>query len=134
MKLIRKSKPYALSATSAKRLSGVHPILQKLVKEMLFYIDVSVIEGLRSLETQKAYVERGVSKTLSSAHLDGHAVDLYPFPVPRLKNGEIDSESKKWNEMALVAYYCAGKMGIEELEWGGTWKTLVDKPHFQINL
>lgn len=133
MKLERKEEPYQLSTQSKLRLRGVNLYLQELVFEMLHYIDISVIEGLRTLETQKSYVARGVSKTLKSKHLDGLAVDLYPYPVPRTKSGEIDSSSPKWEEMALVAYYCAGKIGIPNLEWGGTWKSLVDKPHFQLS-
>lgn len=37
---------------------------------------VLILELYRSIETQKGYVARGVSKTLNSKHLDGLAVDL----------------------------------------------------------
>lgn len=133
MELKRREKPYALSSRSKLRLRGVNPLLQELVEEILFYMDISVIEGLRDLETQKRYVRDGVSKTLASKHLEGLAVDLYPYPVPRTPTGEIDSESPHWDQLARVAYYCAGKIGIPNLEWGGTWKSLVDKPHFQLS-
>lgn len=133
MILNRQSKPYPLSVTSKKRLEGVHPDLVALVLEMLWYFDISVVEGLRDVETQRRYVAEGRSKTMASKHLKGLAVDLYPYPVPK-KGSEIDSNSIAWDKMALVAYYCAGKLGIENLEWGGTWKSLVDKPHFQLNL
>lgn len=133
MELTRREKPYALSSRSKLRLRGVNPLLQELVEEILFYMDISVIEGLRDLETQKRYVRDGVSKTLASKHLEGLAVDLYPYPVPRTPTGEIDSESPRWDQLARVAYYCAGKIGIPNLEWGGTWKSLVDKPHFQLS-
>lgn len=132
MKLERKTKPYLLSASSELRLRGVNEKLRALVAEILHYMDISVIEGLRSLETQKQYVARGVSKTMASKHITGDAIDIYPYPVPK-KGKEIDSSSERWDEMALVVYYCAGKLGIENLEWGGTWKSLVDKPHFQLN-
>lgn len=133
MILNRQSRPYPLSASSKKRLEGVHPDLVALVLEMLWYFDISVVEGLRDVETQRRYVAEGKSKTMASKHLVGLAVDLYPYPVPK-KGREIDSNSIAWDKMALVAYYCAGKLGIENLEWGGTWKSLVDKPHFQLNL
>lgn len=133
MILNRQSRPYPLSAASKKRLEGVHPDLVALVLEMLWYFDISVVEGLRDAETQRRYVAEGKSKTMASKHLVGLAVDLYPYPVPK-KGREIDSTSIAWDKMALVAYYCAGKLGIENLEWGGTWKSLVDKPHFQLNL
>ena len=35
-----------------------------------------ILEMYRSLETQKGYVARGVSKTLNSKHLDGLAIDI----------------------------------------------------------
>lgn len=133
MRLVRRTNPYKLSELSKKRLEGLDPRLVDLVLEMLYYFDVSVIEGRRTPETQRAYFESGVSQTLASKHLDGLAVDLYPYPIPRLKNGEIDSSSREWDKMALVAYYCAGRIGMDNLEWGGTWTSLVDKPHFQLS-
>ena len=38
--------------------------------------ELFVIEYFRSVETQRAYVARGVSKTMNSKHLQGLAVDL----------------------------------------------------------
>lgn len=133
MKLEKREKPYPLSLRSKTNLKGVNVWLAALVSEMLYYIDISVIEGLRTPERQAYLKKTGATQTLKSKHLDGLAIDLYPFPVPRNSSGEIDSSSKKWDEMALVAYYCAGKLGIPNLEWGGTWKSLVDKPHFQLS-
>lgn len=127
----RKKIPYSLSARSLERLQGVDPRLQALVHEVLYYFDVSVIEGRRSEQTQREYVKAGVSKTMNSKHLDGLAVDLYPFPIPRTSKGEIDSKSEAWNKMAWVVGYCAGKLGLD-ITWGGTWKTLIDKPHFEL--
>ena len=46
----RRESPYRLSKTSLARLKGVDQRLVSLVYEMLWYIDVSVIEGLRTLE------------------------------------------------------------------------------------
>lgn len=127
----RRESPYRLSKTSLARLKGVDQRLVSLVYEMLWYIDVSVIEGLRTLEQQRQNVAKGVSQTLKSKHLEGKAVDLWPYPVPRQVNGQLDSRSEAWNRMAFVAGYCAGQLGLK-LTWGGEWKTLVDKPHFQL--
>ena len=49
----RRKTPYQLSKKSKSRLNGVDGRLVDLVNETLFYIDVSVIEGLRSVETHK---------------------------------------------------------------------------------
>lgn len=127
----RRKIPYSLGAKSTERLHGVDERLQALVHEVLYYFDVSVIEGLRSEETQRKYVASGVSKTMDSKHIKGLAVDLYPFPIPRTSKGEIDSNSEAWNRMAWVVGYCAGKLGLD-ITWGGTWKTLIDKPHFEL--
>lgn len=94
-------------------------------------MDVSVIEGLRSIETQKQYIALGVSKTMKSKHLVGKAVDLYPYPVPRLSSGEIDSNSEKWNQLGGVVLTVAMAMGIK-VQWGGLWTSFIDKPHFEI--
>lgn len=127
----RRKTPYLLSRNSKKRLNGVDGRLVDLVNEILFYIDVSVIEGLRSVETQKQYVALGVSKTMRSKHLIGKAVDLYPYPVPRLQSGEIDSNSEKWNQLGGVVLTIARAMGIK-VQWGGLWTSFIDKPHFEI--
>lgn len=47
-----------------------------LCKATELAMPVFILELYRSLETQKVYVPRGVSKTLKSDHLDGLAVDL----------------------------------------------------------
>ena len=70
----RRESPYRLSKTSLARLKGVDQRLVSLVYEMLWYIDVSVIEGLRTLEQQRQNVAKGVSQTLKSKHLKGKAV------------------------------------------------------------
>ena len=69
---------FKLGPRSVARLKGVHPDLVKVVERaiQLTPVDFTVLEGLRSLERQKALVAAGASQTLKSRHLDGHAVDL----------------------------------------------------------
>ena len=134
--LKRKSEPYKLSKIGEARLGCAHPTLQALIREMLWYKDLSVIETTRSQAKQLEYVAKGVSKTLYSKHLpkeDGYsrAIDIYPYPVPRVQ-GEIDSRSREWDKLAAVAFYCAGKLGIDNLAWGGHRTTLVYKPHYEL--
>lgn len=135
--LKRQKTPYKLSKLGKERLTKAHPKLQVLVNEMLWYMDFSLIESVRSLEQQKANLAKGVSKTLKSKHLarpDGYsrAIDIWPYPAPRNSKGELDSNSREWDKLAMVAFYCAGKLGFESLEWGGLWKSLVDKPHYEM--
>lgn len=127
----RHSTPFPLSKKSKNRLDGVDVQLVRLVHEMLYYMNISVIEGLRSVDTQKYYVSIGVSKTMNSKHLSGKAVDLYPYPVPRKEEGEIDSDSPAWDEMGKLALTLARALGIQ-IQWGGLWVSLIDKPHFEI--
>jgi len=122
---------FQLSDRSINRLIGVHPDLVKVVKRAIEIseYDFMVIEGLRAIETQRKYVADGKSKTMNSYHLTGHAVDLAP-----LENGSIDWSNKKgqFDSVAKAVKKAAKEMGVV-VEWGGDWKSFVDKPHFQIN-
>lgn len=116
------------------RLSGVHPDLIQVIFLAAELTDepFMVVEGSRSLDRQKEYVERGVSKTLKSKHLKqsdgfGHAVDLCGVV-------KTTSFSNKVLSNISVAVLEAAKRLQVPIEWGGSWKTFVDMPHYQINL
>ena len=84
------------SQKSKDKLSTCHPDLQKIANELIKIMDVTVSEGVRSIEAQKEYVRTGKSKTLKSKHLkqdDGysHAMDLIPYPID-------------WSDKARFAY------------------------------
>lgn len=117
---------YKLSQRSLDRLKGVHPDLVKVVKRAIELTehDFSVIEGVRSVETQREYVAKGVSKTMNSRHITGHAVDLYPVGRPT-----------PWDKCSVVAQ--AMKKAAEELGvpivWGGDWRSFVDQPHYELD-
>lgn len=121
---------FKLSQKSLDRLNGVNENLVKVVKRAIQIspYDFMVVEGLRTIETQKKYVAQGKSKTMNSYHLTGHAVDLAP-----LENGSIDWNNKKgqFDEVARAMKKAAAELGIK-IEWGGDWKSFVDKPHFQV--
>ena len=121
--------PFKLSTRSRQRLVGVHSDLVLVVGKAieLTYVDFMVIEGVRSIKRQQELVSKGVSQTMRSRHLTGHAVDLAP-----LVDGEIPWHD--WREFSEVAYSMAAAAdhyGIV-LEWGGNWKTFKDGPHFQL--
>ena len=132
MLIERKTKQYKLSERSKERLEGVDARLKALVDEILWYMDVSVIEGIRTVTQQQEYIRKGVSKTMRSKHLTGKAVDLYPYPIPRNADGSINSNDPAWNQLGHVAIFCAGRLGLQEIRWGGFWTSLIDKPHFEI--
>lgn len=129
---------YKLSETGKERFSQLCTPLQLCVEELLHYIDVSIIEGYRSPEDQQKAYDSGHSKAKpgQSPHnyYPSFAVDIYPYPTPTvLKNGKkvIDDNSKEWDKMAAIMNMVSLQKGID-LKWGGLFKNLVDKPHFEI--
>ena len=108
---------FYLGNKSLKELKGVDSNLIAIVKLAIQHTtqDFAVFDGLRTLEEQKEYVKRGVSKTLKSKHLEGKAVDLIPYI-----NGKLRWE---WNPIYVVAKYVrnAAKELNVDLRWGGAW-------------
>ena len=136
---------YVLSARSRRNLEGVHPKLVSVVRRALELTDqdFTVVEGLRSLETQKAYVAKGVSKTMKSYHLQqkdgyGHAVDLYPY-----YNGSVQVEApfSRYKMISDAMMAAAKELGVV-VTWGADWNrdgrtsdhSFIDSPHYQIEL
>lgn len=122
---------YVLGAKSLARLDGVHPDLVRVVKRAITITpqDFTVQEGLRSRATQADYVNRGVSKTMNSRHLTGHAVDLVPWI-----NGQPRWE---WPPIFVMADAVRRAAIIEEvrLVWGGVWdRMLLDLPEYSSGL
>lgn len=114
--------PYALGAASRSRLAGVHPDLVRVVVRAIGIAaqDFTVFEGLRSLKTQRAYLARGVSRTLASKHLKqpdgfGHAVDL----VPWVAGGPRWAWPPIYEIAAAMRTACAAE--VVALTWGGVW-------------
>lgn len=136
---------YVLSARSRRNLEGVHPKLVSVVRRALQLTDqdFTVVEGLRSLETQKAYVAKGVSKTMKSYHLKqkdgyGHAVDLYPYYDGSV---QVDAPFHQYQMIADAMLKAADELGVV-ITWGADWNrdgrtsdhSFIDSPHYQIEL
>lgn len=116
--------------------NGVHPFLQKkvdiLIKDARAKgIDLRVVQGFRSMETQLKYYQKGRTKKGAkitnappgfSYHNYGFAVDVCEY-----KNGKPYWKSKHWSEIGAL-----GKS--HGLVWGGDWTRLVDRPHFQLSI
>ena len=127
---------YKLSKRSLNNLKGVHPDLVKIVKRALEISDVdyTVVEGLRTLETQRKYFNKGVSKTMKSKHLKqsdgfGHAVDLYPYYDGSV---QVDADYTYFKKVADSMKLAADEFEVD-ITWGGDWKSFVDCPHFQLD-
>lgn len=136
---------YNLSSRSLRNLDGVHPKLVACVKTAITLTeqDFTVVEGLRTLEKQREYYNRGASKTMKSKHLKqsdgyGHAVDLYPF-----YNGSVQVNAPLERfELIKVAMFQAAAQHNCSLTWGADWDgdgdtrdhSFIDGPHFQLNV
>ncbi|MEH3828163.1 M15 family metallopeptidase [Enterobacter roggenkampii] len=122
------SKNYQFTEKSLLKLSEVHIDLQKLAINALSLSDInfSITEGLRTREKQLLLVEQGVSQTLNSRHLTGHAIDVMAW-----YQGKITWD---WHYYELIneAFSRASVELNIPYEWGGDWKTLKDGPHFQL--
>lgn len=129
------SSGFTFSQRSLKNLSGVHPDLVKVITRALELspYDFIVTEGMRTIEKQRQYFAEGKSQTMKSRHLpqgDGlsHAVD-----VAALEDGRVSWEWSCYEAINYAVQEAASEMGVT-ITWGGTWKTLRDGPHFQIEL
>ena len=119
---------YKLSARSLSRLEGVHPDLVRVMKRAieLTPVDFVVLEGLRTLATQRKYVASGASKTMRSRHLTGHAVDIAPWV-----SGKVSWHWPLYHQIAPAVKQAAAEVGVP-IEWGGDWRSFKDGPHWQL--
>jgi peptidoglycan L-alanyl-D-glutamate endopeptidase CwlK len=119
---------FALSQRSRDRLKGVDPRLVRVVEEAIKIteVDFGVTEGLRTEERQKELVSKGLSQTLKSKHLTGHAVDLVAYD-----NGKVTWEKEFYHKIA-DAMKKAAKDQNTNIRWGGDFKSFFDGPHFEL--
>jgi len=115
---------------------GLHPLLNKKITLMIKEanqkgVDLRIIEGHRSIVEQAYLYSKGriipgniVTYALPgiSFHNYGLAVDVCEF-----KNGKPIWNSENWDLIGSI-----GKK--QDLIWGGNWKRIVDKPHFQLRI
>ena len=119
--------------TSLNRLEGVDSrLVAGCVEVVTNHWDCSVIYGVRSKQEQQKLFDEGLSKTLNSRHLTGHAVDLAPYPID-------------WSDTSRFYYFGGRVMAVARmmnitLRWGGTWdmdyalddQKFMDLLHFEI--
>lgn len=122
------SNGFIFGAVSLKRLEGVHPDLVRVMKLAISRspVDFSVIEGMRTLATQKKYFAAGATRTMNSRHLDGHAVDIAPYV-----GGKIRWDWPLYYQIAPVVKQAAKDLNVS-IEWGGDWRSFKDGPHWQL--
>ena len=114
-----------------KRLEGVDERLAAFVTEVDKRLsdlwpnsEVHVLEGKRTIERQRRLKARGASKTLSSEHLEGRAVDMAPSPIrwpdQMPKGAARDKEYLRWGVFVGVASQAAADLGLE-IRGGWDW-------------
>ncbi len=118
-----------LSKRSLDRLQGVHPRLVAVVKEAsaLSPVDFMVTEGMRTKARQAALLRAGASRTMTSRHLTGHAVD-----VAALVEGQVRWDWPLYPRIAAAFKAAAARQGTAII-WGGDWASLRDGPHFELD-
>ena len=127
-----------------KDVTQLHPTLQKKIKELKKLcadngITIRITECMRTVSEQDALYAKGRTKpgskvtncqgkSYSSMHQWGIAFDYV-----------IDQDTNKDGDVDINDLYCAKLMNVVGrlgqsigLEWGGSWKSIVDKPHFQL--
>ena len=132
---------YKLGTRSLKNLEGVHPVLQRVVKDAIELTkqDFTVIEGLRTFERQKELFEQKKTKTMNSRHLKGYAVDIIPYGVPDVWNTKKEDVLKAWLAIRWAMFQAAKKHNTP-LRWGGDWNgdgyevgnDNWDMPHYEL--
>jgi peptidoglycan L-alanyl-D-glutamate endopeptidase CwlK len=108
---------FKLSTKSLTNLQGVDERLVNVVRRAIEIttVDFGVIEGLRSEETQRAYVAAGKSQTMASKHLEGKAVDLMAYVA-----GKPSWELNLYDDIADAMKAAAIEQGVA-MRWGGAW-------------
>lgn len=120
---------YKFGTRSLSNLVGVHEDLQKVMHQSISTspYDFTITEGLRSPGRQQRLVDEGKSTTLRSRHLTGHAIDLAV-----LVNGKVIWDIKEYQELAIHIMAVAKELEVP-MVWGGSWKTLVDAVHYELD-
>lgn len=124
---------FKLSKKSLDRLSGVHHDLVAVVKRAIeiSQVDFAVLEGVRTVERQRALKEAGASQTMNSRHIPGadgfgKAVDL-----GAIIDGQVRWDWPLYHRIADAMFASAKECNIP-IEWGGLWTSFKDGPHFQL--
>jgi hypothetical protein len=125
--------PDTFNEMSRKTAQGVHVDLLKVVARAreISKVDFEVVPrtgGVRTEATQKKLKAAGRSNAKTPRHTIGYAIDLAPT-----RKGRIDfKDMKGFEEIKNAMAQAAEELNIP-IQWGGNWKKLVDKPHFELD-
>lgn len=135
-----------MDKVTLQRIEKLHPLVREEVKQIIKYCDaaltgrakVRITQGLRSFEEQEKLYAIGRitsgkkvtnAKAGQSIHNYGLAVDICMM---------IDGKTASWetvkdwdNDRVADWYECVKIFAKYGWDWGGTWKTFKDLPHFE---
>ena len=108
---------FKLSQRSLDRMEGIDERMISVVKFAITATktDFGVIQGMRTLEMQKALVAKGASQTMKSKHLEGLAVDLMAYI-----EGRGSWELNLYDDLADAMKEGANAAGVS-VRWGAAW-------------
>lgn len=124
---------YRFSKRSYRNLQNVRPELVAVATLALDILgreggpDFVITDGARNLDEQRKLVEEGKSQTMNSRHLTGHAIDVAAF-TPDYK---VTWEPEPYRQIADTFKRAGEQLGID-IEWGGSWTSFTDMPHFAL--
>jgi len=115
------------SRRSLAALVGVHPDLIRVAHRALLLTehDFVVTEGIRSMERQRHLVLRGLSKTMHSRHLTGHAIDVVAWCGPG-----VVSYARPKMRLVTDAFRAAARELRVSIRLGIDWGW--DAPHIEL--
>jgi peptidoglycan L-alanyl-D-glutamate endopeptidase CwlK len=116
------------SSRSLKARKELHPLLQEIVDAAIKEIDFVILDAQRGRAEQEYAFQSKKSKARfgQSAHnyTPAVAMDLVPYPIDW-------KDVNRFKSLQRVIMRIAKEKGVP-LTWGGTWKTLVDMPHYEL--
>jgi peptidoglycan L-alanyl-D-glutamate endopeptidase CwlK len=119
---------------SVRIVQGLHPDLLRVVARAaeISGQEFQVVPdngGLRTASMQKRLKKKGASRAILGRHTIGYAIDL----VPVNDQGRVDFTNLAGFDEIMLAMKQASEELSVPIDWGGNWKRLVDKPHFELN-
>jgi len=123
----------ASAVPSSDILAGIDPKLIGVMEKAKSYLpegmsfQVGEHGGRRDEATQRQLMQQGRSKTMNSRHLHGTALDL----IPIVNGRPIAEDNPGYGAINDAMMRASTELGVP-LEWGGNWKSFVDKPHYQL--
>lgn len=124
-----------IDVSTEKKIMLLHPQIRGKATEFILKAynlgyPLRITSSLRTFEEQQKLYNQGRTtpgniitnaKPGQSYHNYGLAFDVVP-----IENGQVNWNSKNWDKIGQIGKSVGFK-------WGGDFKTIIDKPHFEMN-